>query len=174
MPAQHRKRPIDLLGEHCARQFVGHRHGGERNQQIRPLPPCFRQSGVTTNDEDQILPLHFSLFKKGCELMRIEGFSGRVEKNLFGGRMFLPDAIPISPLRPDFRHRCGSIMPRPPNIFIGKGIRLRVLWLSYVVKIDLQTDWTGADFAARFLGAATGVSGGISTGLPSRQSRSRS
>ena len=46
MPAQRSERAIDLLGQNYTRQFVGHRHRGERNQQIGPLTPLFRKPGV--------------------------------------------------------------------------------------------------------------------------------
>ncbi len=142
-------------------------------KQIRPLPPRLGQTGMAAHHEDQILTLHFGLFKDARELIGVEGLAGRIEQNFFGGWMFLPDIHSLWPLRPDLRHLRCRIVSRATHILLSQRVGLRVLRLPDVVKVNLQAGVAVRRRGVAGFGAAT-ASAGISTVLPSRQSRSRS
>ncbi len=137
MPTQYCKRPIDLLGQHGARQFVRHGHRGERNQQIGTFLPGVRQTRVPAYQKDQIVSLHFGLFHQPGKLVGIKWLTCRVQQNLFRRGMPLPQ---VKTLWPNFRHHGRRVMPRPLDVVCRHGVGVRVFRLPDVVKENLQAN----------------------------------
>ncbi len=89
MSAQRCKRPIDLLRQHGAGQFVWERHGRKREQQIGLWFPGRWQTGVPANQKYDIATAAFGVFDESDEPGSVHLLAGRVEKNFPGRRMFL-------------------------------------------------------------------------------------
>lgn len=128
---------------------------------------------MAADNEYQIVAMHFRLFEDIRELTGIERFPGWVEQDFFCRRMLLPD---VDAIRPNFRHRGCGVVGGAFDVLGGHRIGMLVLRLADEVQENfhsLGAASAGTVFFARgFL--TLGVSAGISTGLPSRQSRSRS
>src|SRR5579875_1084934 len=55
VPGKNRERAIELLGEHKAGERMGHRHGSERQQQLRAAPRLFAPAAGRSDSKDQVL-----------------------------------------------------------------------------------------------------------------------
>src|ERR1019366_6258556 len=145
--AQGREDAVNLFGQHGARQFVRERHGGHRHPLVRPRRPSGGQSVVSADQEHQVATLHFSFRDQPCDPRGIHRLAGRVEEDLAGGGMLLPQVCPVGT---NLAHLTGRITRGAPHKIRRDGVGVGVLRLADEVEVDLH-------------------SGGIATCLPVRQ-----
>jgi hypothetical protein len=91
---------IELLGEHHAREFVGEGHGAKRNFLEGALAEIVREAVGVAAEEDEFAGAAVAEFAEPVgESVRIENFSGGVEKYCSGGAVgveFLESRISIA------------------------------------------------------------------------------
>lgn len=145
MPAQYREGPVNLLGEHGARELVRHRHLRKRNQQVAVVAPRLRQSVVSADDKHQIPARHLCFREQIGESGRIDRPPRGVEQNLLRTRMLRPEIA----IRPDFRHPGRSIPVRPLDIIRCQRIGVRIFGFSGVIQKDFHSAGSGTSFASR-------------------------
>lgn len=127
MAAEHGEGAVDLLRENGAGEFVGEGHGGERQELIGAGALAGREAVVTADEEDEVAAELFVGGKDLRELLRIEGFAGRIEENFAGGGMFGPE---IEASGVDFAHFAGGEARGALDELGGEGVQHRVARLA--------------------------------------------
>jgi hypothetical protein len=135
MAPQNSPAPINLFGQHNARQFVGESHRREREQQIGSLAPARWMAVGAANQENQVAALLLMAPQQFRERTGIERLTGWIEQ-YFRGRGVPDPGIVATGL--DFAHLAGRVPVAALDVFRRQGVGVRIARFAGEEKVDLH------------------------------------
>jgi len=145
MSAQRCERAVNLLGQNGSGEFVRHRQGGERQQEVGAVAPRLRQAVMPSNDEDQIAARHFGFGEQICEGGGVDRASRGIEQYFLRTRMFGAEVG----IGFDFGHACGRVAVCALNVVRGERVGVKVFGFADVIEEKLHSAGIGTSFASR-------------------------
>jgi hypothetical protein len=136
MAAQSGKGPVNLLGQHGARQLMRKGHGRKRQQQISLGLPFRRKTVMTTYEKDKILPLLRRRAEDLNEPSRIERAAGRVEEDFARRRMPRKE---VKSLRDNFAQFAGGIAAAALDKLGRNGVGVFIARFADEIQEDLHS-----------------------------------
>lgn len=135
MIAQHRKSPVDLLGEDGAGEFVGEGHGGEREELVGAGALVVGEAVVGADQKYQVAAELLVLGENLGELGRVQRFASGVEEDFAGGGVFGEE---VEAGGVDFAHFAGGEAGGAFDEFGGEGVQAGIARFADEVKKDFH------------------------------------